>query len=166
LHEKNGSGEIFEGRGFGFEGGDGFDEAGDSEGVANAALTADEAEDAAFAGKLDGDAHERGNAGAVNLGNAIEDDDDFLGAGLNDGLQGVVELVGGLTDGEAAVNVEDGDPAGLADVDLHGDAVGHGFGAIHRTGVATAIRGPNGIIRWRANCTNESVVGVVGQFEL
>src|SRR6266403_2052633 len=42
--------EVGEGCGFGFEGGDGFDEAGDGEGVAHAAGTADQAEHAAFAG--------------------------------------------------------------------------------------------------------------------
>jgi hypothetical protein len=42
-------GEIGEGGGFGFEGGDGFYEAGDGEGVADAAGAADEAKDAAFA---------------------------------------------------------------------------------------------------------------------
>jgi hypothetical protein len=131
LHEKYGSGEIFEGGGFGFEGGDGFDEASYGEGVANTALAADETENAAFASKLDGDTNESGDAGAVDLGDAVQDDNDFLGASLNDGLEGVVELVGGLADGKAAVDIEDGDSAGLADVDLHGDAVGHGSGAIH-----------------------------------
>src|SRR5260221_799836 len=51
--------EVLEGGGFGFEGGDGFDEAGDGEGVADAALAPDQAQDAAFAGQFDGDAHQR-----------------------------------------------------------------------------------------------------------
>ena len=79
--------EVGEGGGFGFEGGDGFDEAGDGEGVADAARAADEAQDAAFTGELDGDAHERGDAGAVDLDDAVEDDDDFFARRLNDGLQ-------------------------------------------------------------------------------
>ena len=83
-------------------------------------------ERAAFAGELDGDAHEGGDARAVDLGDAVEDDDDVFGAGLDDGFQGVVELLGGLADGEAAVNFEHGDAGDMADVDFHGDAVSHG----------------------------------------
>ena len=78
--------EVLEGGGFGFEGGDGFDEAGDGEGVADAALAADQAQDAAFTGQLDGDAHQGGDAGAVNLRDAVQDDDHFFRAGLNHGL--------------------------------------------------------------------------------
>jgi hypothetical protein len=37
-----------------------------------------------------------------------------------------VELLGGLADGEAAVNFEHGDAGDLADVDFHGEAVSHG----------------------------------------
>lgn len=76
--------EIGEGGGFGFEGGDGFDEAGDGEGVADAALAADEAQDAAFAGELDGDAYQGGDARAVNLWDAVQDDHHSPGAGLHD----------------------------------------------------------------------------------
>jgi hypothetical protein len=151
--------EVGKGGGFGFEGGDGFDEAGDGEGIADAARAADEAEDAAFTCELDGDAHERGDAGAVNLDDAVEDDDDFFSASLNYGLQRIVELVGRLADSEPTVNVKDGHSAGLADVDLHGDTVSHGSGSIHLSGDAAAIRGPNGIIRRRENCTNETIVG-------
>ena len=100
------SSEICEGGGFGFEGGDGFDEAGDGEGVADAAMAADQAQDAAFACELDGDAHQRGDAGAVNLRDAVQDDDHFLCAALNHGLESTVELLGRLADGEPAVNLE------------------------------------------------------------
>ena len=126
MHSNLNSSEVLQGGGFGFEGGNGFDEAGDGEGVADATVAADEAEGAAFAGELDGDAHEGGDAGAVDLGDAVEDDDDVFGAGLDDGFQGVVELLGGLADGEAAVNFEHGDAGDMADVDFHGDAVSHG----------------------------------------
>src|SRR5260370_8325657 len=88
--------EVLEGGGFGFEGGDGFDEAGDGEGVADAALAADETQDAAFAGELDGDAHQRGNAGAVDLGGAVQNDHDFLRTALNHGLPAAVGLVRNL----------------------------------------------------------------------
>ena len=118
--------KIGEGGGFGFEGGDGFDEAGDGEGVADAAVAANQAEGAAFAGELDGDAHQGGDAGTVDLRDAVEDDDDILGAGFDDGFESVVELLGGLTDGEAAVNFKYRHSAGLADVDFHGGTVSHG----------------------------------------
>ena len=98
--------EVSKGGGFGFEGGDGLDEAGDGEGVADAAVAADQAEHAAFAGELDGDAHQRGDAGAIDLRNAVQDDDNFLCAALNHGLESVVELFGRLADSEAAVNFE------------------------------------------------------------
>jgi len=91
--EKLPSREALKGGGFGFEGGDGFDKAGNGEGVADAALAADEAQNAAFASELNGDAHEGGNAGAVDLGNAVEDDDDFLGAAFDDGFESVVKLI-------------------------------------------------------------------------
>jgi hypothetical protein len=123
--------EVREGGGFGFEGGDGFDEAGDGEGVADAALAADEAQDAAFAGELDGNAHQRGDAGAVNLRDAVEDDNYSLRPGFNDGLQSVVQLVGGLADREPAVNFEDRDSAGFANVDFHGQPVSHGSASIY-----------------------------------
>src|SRR5882762_7669858 len=102
------SGEVCEGGGFGFERGDGFDEAGDGEGVADAARAADQAQHAAFPGELNRDSHQRGDAGAVDLGNAIQDDDDFLRALLDDGLKSRVELIAGLSDGEAAMDFENG----------------------------------------------------------
>src|SRR5260370_1652549 len=125
------SSEVLQSGGFGFEGGDGFDEAGNRKGIADAAVGADEAEDATFAGELDGDAHKRGDAGAVNLRNAIEDDDNFLCAALNHGLEGVVELIGRLANGQPAVNFEHGNSCGFANVDLHGQSVSHGCGSIH-----------------------------------
>src|SRR5713226_3758980 len=132
--------KVSEGGGFRFEGGDGFDEAGDGEGVADAAVAADEAEDAAFAGKLDGDAHERGDAGAVDLRDAVQDDDNFPGATFDDGFESVVELLGRLADSEAAVKFEHRDSAGLADVDFHGQPVSHGRASDYPHWLATAIR--------------------------
>src|ERR1700720_3914106 len=118
--------EVGESRGFGFEGGDGFDEAGDSEGVADSAGAADQAEHAAFAGELDGDAHERGDAG-----DAVQEDHNFLGAPFDHGFESVVELLGRLADGEPAADVEYRHPAGLADVDFHGRPISHGSGSIY-----------------------------------
>jgi hypothetical protein len=88
-------------------------------------MAADEAEGAAFAGELDGDAHEGGDAGTVDLGDTVEDDDDVFGAGFDDGFESVVELLGGLADGEAAVNLEHRDAGDVADVDFHGEAISH-----------------------------------------
>ena len=67
----------------GFEGGNGFDEAGHGEGVAHAALADDEVQAAAEARQGDGKFHEDGDAGTVNLGNVVEVDDDFAGALLH-----------------------------------------------------------------------------------
>lgn len=117
--------EVGEGGGFGFEGGDGVDEAGDGEGVADAALAEDEAEDATFASQLDGDAHQGGDAGAVDLRDVIENDDNFAGAFIDYGLQGFVKLFAGFADGEAAVDVEDRDGPAGASCNFHG-------GMIHR----------------------------------
>jgi hypothetical protein len=118
-------GEVGEGGGFGFEGWDGFDEAGDGEGIADAARAADEAKDAAFAGELDGDANERGNAGAVDLGDAVEDDYYFAGTMVDYGLERFVELLAGFTNGEAATDVENGDGSAGANVYFHGSVIGH-----------------------------------------
>src|SRR5207245_254154 len=104
---------------------------GDGEGVADTAGAADQAEHAAFAGELDGDAHQRGDAGAVDLRDAVQEDDNFLGAPFDHGFEGVVELLGRLADGEPAANVKYQHPAGLADVDFHGRPVSHGSGSIY-----------------------------------
>ena len=117
--------KVREGGGFGFEGGDGLDEAGDGEGVADAAGAADQAQHAAFTGELNRDAHQRRDARAVNLGDAVQVDDDFFGAFLDDGLKRRVELVAGLSDGEAAMDFENGHSGGLMDVNLHRGAFGH-----------------------------------------
>ena len=126
LRRTAGLGEVAEGGGFGFERWDGLDEARDGKRVADAARAADQAQDAAFTGQLDGDAHQRRNARAVNLGNAIQDDYDPFRTLLDDGLKSRVELIAGLSDGEAAMDFENGHPAGLADVNFHGGAFGHG----------------------------------------
>src|SRR5258708_7428395 len=145
--------EVLQGGGFGFEGGDGFDEAGDGEGVADAAVATDQAEHAAFAGELDGDAHQRGDAGAVDLGNAAQDDDNFLGAALNYGLESVVELVRRLADSEPSVNFKYRDSAGFANVDFHGKPVSHGSVQSVLVGPGWPFAMPHGIIRWRVSYT-------------
>src|SRR5947209_4925194 len=99
--------KVGEGGGFGFEGGDGFDEAGDGEGVADAPRAADQAQHAAFARELDGDSNERGKARTIDLRRAVEADDDLANALLDDRLQGAVELFAGFADGEPAMYFED-----------------------------------------------------------
>src|SRR3981081_956830 len=62
--------EVRDRGGIGFKGWDGLNQAGDREGVANASAAADEMRGPPFSGELNGDAHQRGNAGAIDLGNA------------------------------------------------------------------------------------------------
>ena len=69
--------ESLEGLRFGVESGDGFDEAGDCEGVADAAGFADEMELAVFAAEREGHANERRNSGAVDGRHTVQHDDDF-----------------------------------------------------------------------------------------
>jgi hypothetical protein len=117
--------EIGESGRLGFEGGYGFDETGDREGVADAAVTTYETESAALASELDGDAHQGGDPGAINLGNAIEDHDNFAGALGDYRFQGIVKLFAGFTDGETAVYLENGDGAAIANLDFHWSVIGH-----------------------------------------
>ena len=132
--------EIGEGGGFGFEGGDGFDEPRDGERVAHAAGATDETQDTAFARQLDGDAHQRGNAGAVDLRDAVQDNDHSLRATLNHGFESVVELLRRLADSEPAVNFEYRNPSGFADVDFHGQPVSHGGASVYPELAALVIR--------------------------
>jgi hypothetical protein len=120
--------ERSQGGSVGIEGGDGFDEAGDGEGVADAAVAADEMQRAVFPGQPNGDAHERRNARAVDLRDAIETDDDLACTAPDDRLQGIGELLAGLPDGQAAVDFEHVDSAGFADVNLHWGTLSHGIG--------------------------------------
>src|SRR5205085_8472919 len=111
--------------GFGVEGGDGFDQARDGEGVADAAGSANQAQDAAVARELNGNTHEGREAGAVNLRRAIQRYDDFARALLHDRLQRAVELFAGFANGEASMHFENGDLAGFANLNLHGQAFNH-----------------------------------------
>jgi hypothetical protein len=80
---------------------------------------------AAFTRELNGDAHQRGNAGAVNLRNAVEVDDYFTAAALHDGLQRFVKLLGGFADGEPSVDFQQINAVLLANGNLHGYVLGH-----------------------------------------
>jgi len=122
-------GEVGEGGGFGFEGGDGFEKAGDGEGIVDTAGSADQPQRAPFARKLNGNANQCGKAGAVNLRSAIEDDDNLVRTRLYEGLQDVVEMFAGFADGQPAMNVHNGDSAGFAGVDLCGRVFAHETGS-------------------------------------
>ncbi len=126
-------GEGFEGFGFGVEGGDGFDQARDSERVANAAGFADEMKLAAFAAERDRNAHERRDAGAVNLRDAIEHHHHFARAILQDCLQRHGELFAGVADSQAAVHVENLNAGIFAYVDFDGSVESHGQAERHYT---------------------------------
>jgi len=115
--------EFGEGLGFGFEGGDGVDQARDGERIADAAGAADEMQGAFFAGHANGDADERGDAGAIDLRDVIQDDHNFVNAAANDGVEGFVQLFGGFADGQAAVNVDNRNITLVADADFHGVVV-------------------------------------------
>lgn len=104
--------------GFGFEGGDGFDETRDGQGVADTAGAANEVEPTTMASQGDREFDERGDAGAVDLRNVVEIDDHLAGAFLKELLSEIVEVLTGLPDGEAALDVEIMDTTGLARVDF------------------------------------------------
>src|SRR5262245_51487049 len=108
------------------EGGNGFDKAGHGEGVTYAAGLADEVEGTADAGQRNRNAHERGDAGTVNLWNSIEVYDDLAARLIEDGLKRVGELVAGLTDGQAPVHVKNVNAVLFADVDFDRGVLGHG----------------------------------------
>ena len=73
---------------------------------------------AAFASEGDGNAHEHGDAGTVNLRDAIQTDNDLAGALLEEILDVIVEMIAGITDGEAALDVNEVYAAGLTDRNL------------------------------------------------
>jgi len=107
------------------EGGDGFDKAGDGEGVADAAGLTDEVQSPVFAAEGNGHADERGDAGAVNLGDTVEVDDDLAGAVLKNGAQGSGELIARVPDGETAVEVKNVYAVLFANVDFNGRVLSH-----------------------------------------
>jgi hypothetical protein len=134
------SGEVGEGGGFGFEGGDGFEQAGDGEGIVDTAGSANQAQRAPFACKLDRNANQSGEAGAVNLRGAIEDDNNFARAVLYDGLQSAVEVLTGFADRQPAVNVHNRDSARLVDIELRGRVFAHERGPA--SSFVSFVRGP------------------------
>ena len=122
--------EIGEGGGFAFERRDGLDEAGDGQGVAHTAGSANEPKGAAFAGKPDGNAHQCGDAGAVDLRNVVEKHNNLFRALEDQGVEDGVELFGRFADGETAVDVQNGNAVGLAGSDFQREVVGHFHGPV------------------------------------
>ena len=111
--------------GEGIEGGDGFDEAGDGEGIEDAAGQTNQMKRAAVAAQRDGYADQRGNAGTVDLRDAVEIDDDFADAAFHDGSESGGELVAGIADGETTVDVKHYNVAFAVHVDFDGSVLGH-----------------------------------------
>ena len=62
----------------------------------------------------DGQFDERGDAGAVDLRDVVEVDDDFAGALLHELMREIVEVFAGFADGQAAVDLEVVDSGGFA----------------------------------------------------
>ena len=114
THEQTRISETGGGGFFGIEGGDSFDEAGYGEGVAHAALAADEVQSTALAGEGDGEFHEGRNAGAVDLWNAVQVNDQLPRTLLHEIVGEVVEMLAGLADGKPALNLKVVNAAGFA----------------------------------------------------
>jgi hypothetical protein len=111
--------------GEGVERRDGFDETGDREGIADAAGLADEMKRAAFAGERNRDAHQRGDAGAVDLRDAVQVNDHFAAGFVEDGLQRASQLIAGFADGEATVHIKNVDAVFVAYVDFDWGVLSH-----------------------------------------
>lgn len=123
------SGKGGEGGGFGKVGGDGFEEAGDGEGFADAAFSADQAEGAGIAAEEGHVADEGGQAGAVDLFDGVEVDDNFQGAAGFEFFEGGIEFVAGRADDEAAGEADDVDAMFFVNGNVHGLAL-HPRGSI------------------------------------
>jgi len=89
--------------------------------------------------RFDRNAHQRGDAGAIDLWDAVQDDDNFLCAAFDDRFESVVKLLGGLADGKPTVDFEHRHPSGCADVDFHGQTVSHGGTSTYPMWAAMAI---------------------------
>ena len=103
----------------------GFDQAGDGERIAHPAGPADEMDGTAFAGKLDGNAHERRDSGTINLRYSVEVDHYLTAAALYKGLKRCIELLARLADREPTVDLQQVNSVGFTDGNLHGYMFGH-----------------------------------------
>lgn len=99
---------------FGFESGDGFDQARDREGVADAAGATNEMKAAAFARQRNGKFNEGGDARAVDLRDIVEIDNHLARTLIEEILGELAQVFAGLTDGKTAVDVKVVNAAGFA----------------------------------------------------
>ena len=152
--EGRGQEKAARGGGFVVEGGDGFEEAGDGEGFADAAFAADQAEGAGFAAEEGHVADEGGQARAVDLFDGAEVDDDFQGAAGFEFFEGGVEFIAGGADDEAAGDADDVDAIFFLDGNVHGVALPP-RGSIFPFRGGRCILRAVGIIRWRGGKANE-----------
>ena len=97
-----------------FEGGDGFDEAGDGEGVTDTALTADEVQATTLTSEGNGKLDESRNTGAIDLRNVVQVDDEFSRAALHEILGELGQMFAGFANGETAMDLEVMDAGSLA----------------------------------------------------
>jgi len=109
-----------------FESGDGFDKARHGEGVADPAGFANQMKHSAFASERNRNAHQRGDAGAIDLWDAVQVNDHLAAGLVEDGLQRRGELIAGFADGEAAMHVKNVDAVFVAYVDFDWGVLGHG----------------------------------------
>jgi len=116
----------FGGGGEAFESGDGFDEASDRKGVADPTGFADEVEDATFARQRNRNADQRGDAGAVNLRDAIEVNDHLAAGFVEEGVKRRSKLIARFAYGKPSMHIKDVDAVFVADVDFDGSVLGHG----------------------------------------
>ena len=113
--------------GDGVESRDGFDQTGDGESVTDAPGFANQMELAAFAIERDGHANQCGDAGAVDLRNPVEINDHAARAVLKNGSEREGQLVAGLANSEASVQIEDLRAMLFAMVNLNRRILGHIF---------------------------------------
>jgi len=81
----------------------------------------------ALACEGDGEFHERGDAGAIDLRNVIKVDDQLPCTLLQEILGEVIQMLAGLTDGEPAVDLKVMDAAGFARRDFQWWMKRHGI---------------------------------------
>jgi hypothetical protein len=112
--------------GFGIECRNGLDKPRHRQRIAHAPRTTHEPQRTAFASQLDRNAHQRRDAGAIDLRNSIEINDDLANARFGNSLKSIVQLLAGLSNCQPASHFEYGDTPGLSNSDFHGRMLGHG----------------------------------------
>src|ERR1700737_4462197 len=108
-------GETGESGGFGVKSRNGFDQAGNGEGVADAALSANQVKRATLPGERDGNTHQRRNPGTINLWNSVQVDDDVARAFLHHGHRLIIQVIARIANGKPAVNRDKIDAVGFTD---------------------------------------------------